>query len=78
MTTDRSPARPSRQTAVGARVLALGASAAATLSLMAGMAAAAPDDPSSTSTSTVDQGGAVQGPSFGPTDAPPTTSSHGS
>jgi hypothetical protein len=68
------------RTAVGARVLALGASAAATLALMAGMAAA-PDtavgDPPGTS-GTVDPLRPAAPPQLHPTTAPPTTSSHAS
>ncbi|MGY1708584.1 hypothetical protein ACI8AC_03650 [Geodermatophilus sp. SYSU D00758] len=72
------------RTAVGARVLALGASAAATLALMGGMAAAAPDTgtaPTSPGTATpVDpqQASPRPQPQPQPTTAPPTTSSHAS
>jgi hypothetical protein len=72
------------QTAVGARVLALGASAAATLALMAGMAAAAPGTDTGTGTGTSPPGTSVPvdpqhaSPVPRPTTAPPTTSSHAS
>jgi hypothetical protein len=70
------------RTAVGARVLALGASAAATLALMGGMAAAAPDtgaatNPPGTSVTGNPQQASPQ-PQPQPTTAPPTTSSHAS
>jgi hypothetical protein len=70
------------RTAVGARVLVLGASVAATLALMGGMAAAAPATGAATNTprisATVDPQQAFQPPQPRPTAAPPTTSSHAS
>jgi hypothetical protein len=70
------------RTAVGARVLALGASVAATLALMAGMAATGPDTGAATSPPgtpvTVDPQQASPQPQPRPTTAPPTTSSHAS
>jgi hypothetical protein len=68
-------------TAAGTRVLALGASVAATLALMGGMAAAAPDTGTATSSpgrsATVDPQQPAP-PRLDPTTAPPTTSSHAS
>jgi hypothetical protein len=70
------------RTAVGARVLALGASVAATLALMGGMAAAAPDTGTTASSpgtsATVDPQRPAPPPQLHPTTAPPTTSSHAS
>lgn len=74
--TDRAP------TAVGARLVALGASVAATLALMGGMAAAAPDTGAATTppgtSATVDPRQASPQPQPRATTAPPTTSSHAS
>ena len=70
------------RTATGARVLALGASVAATLALMGGMAAAAPDTGSGPgspgSSATVDPQGPAAPPQLHPTTAPPNASSHAS
>jgi hypothetical protein len=70
------------RTAVGARVLALGASVAATLALMGGMAAAAPDNGPGSGTpgtfATLDPQGPASPPQVHPTNAPPTASSHAS
>jgi hypothetical protein len=65
--------------AAGTRLLALGTSVAATLALMGGMAAAAPDAATVTSTpASVDQQRPGAAPRLTPTTAPPTTSSHAS
>jgi hypothetical protein len=80
MTADRAPGRPSRP-AVGARILALGGSVAATLSLMAGMAWAAQHPTQATPVPTgtsVQPGTTVGQPGLQPTQAPPDTSSRGS
>lgn len=70
------------RTAVGARVLALGASVATTLALMGGMSAAAPAIGGAISppgTSVTGDPQPTSPPSqLRPTTAPPTTSSHAS
>ncbi|TFV89918.1 hypothetical protein [Blastococcus sp. CT_GayMR16] len=82
--TDRPAAagRLPRPAAMGARVLAFAASLAATLALMAGMAMAAQDTPAAVApqlpTSPGDGGNTAGVPSFGPTTAPPTTTSRAS
>jgi hypothetical protein len=66
--------------AVGARLIAVGGSVAATLALMAGMAWA--DQHAAPGTAPVDTsvqpGAPAAQPGFTPTDAPPVTSSRGS
>ena len=65
--------------AAGARLLALSTSVAATLALMGGMAAAAPDPGTGTSAPTsVDHQRPGSVPRLNPTTGPPTTSSHAS
>ncbi|MGY1782583.1 hypothetical protein [Geodermatophilus sp. SYSU D01036] len=69
------------RTAVGARVLALGASVGVTLALMGGMAVAADDAGTATTapgTSTTVDPQQPAAPRPAPTTAPPTTSSHAS
>lgn len=76
---------PRPGTAVGARLLALAASLAATLGLMGGMAAAADDTaigsgaaPGPGSTTTVSPQQPAPAPQLRPTTAPPTTTGRAS